>query len=347
VTATICQYEPAQVASKAVTAPLRRLVLRGTAADGLRAVLTETNLMTSQAVQCSRPANLPSLQVIDFGYRDGRTVRAVVTFTDCELTIVAAGGRDGLLPSPLQDDLSGYTMVTAHERGPRVPAVIGLSAPRAISVARQQHVTLTIDGEVLDEAVPSGTIIFQVPPAMSDFGLVPYSLGTIVAVHSVAGCLPGQLRLSYRAGGLATGSDFGVILVRDVTRASCRLAGRLQITGVSATGRSDTNTVTVAIPSPGVLAPKMEPVRDVAPVPLGVLTWLLTAAYRDDPTSADGLCIGHYVIPVRWRVRLPDGSIMVMPNADKEGFARLSSSGGLVTCRGNLGAISHVTLGGG
>jgi len=37
----------------------------------------------------------------------------------------------------------------------------------------------------------------------------------------------------------------------------------------------------------------------------------------------------------------------VMPNADKEGFARLSSSGGLVTCRGHLGAISHVTLGGG
>jgi hypothetical protein len=77
------------------------------------------------------------------------------------------------------------------------------------------------------------------------------------------------------------------------------------------------------------------------------LTWLLTAPYRDGPTSPNGLCIANYVIPARWRVRLPDGSVLMVPNADREGFARLSSSGGLVTCRGSLGAISQVTLGGG
>jgi hypothetical protein len=347
VTATICQYEPAQVASKAVTAPLRRLVLRGTAADGLRAVLTETNPMTSQAVKCSRPANLPSVQLIDFSYRDGRTARAVVTSTDCGLTVVAAGGRFGLLPSPLQEDLGGYAMVTAHQRGPRVPNLIGLSAQDAASLTRRQHVTMVLDGEVVDQAVPPGTIIFQVPPARSDFGLGPNSLGTIVAVHNVPVCLPSQLRLTYRAGGVGAGSDFGTILFRDVTAASCRLAGRLQITGVSASGRADTSTLTAVIPSPGVLAPNMQPVRDLAPVPLGILTWLLAADYRDDPTSPDALCIAHYVIPAGWRVRLADGSLVKVPNADRADIAPLSSSGGLVTCRGRLGDVSQVTLGGG
>jgi hypothetical protein len=222
-----------------------------------------------------------------------------------------------------------------------------MSAQRAASLARRQHVQLTVDGEAVDPAVPTGTIIFQVPPPMSDFGLGPRSLGAIVAVHNGPGCLRGQLSLSYRAGGLATGNDFGVILVRDVSASSCRLAGRLQITGVSPTAQPVTNTVTAAIASPGVLAPNMQPVPDLAPVPLGVLTWLLAAPYRDDPASPSGLCAAHYVIPARWRVRLPDGSLVMVPNRDNGSFARLSSSGGLVTCRGHLGTASQVTLGGG
>jgi hypothetical protein len=304
--------------------------------------------MTPQAARCGRAAALlPFMQVIDFGYRHGRTVRAVVTFTSCQLAVVAAVGRFGLLTNPVQDGLFGYTLVTAHDRGPRVPDVIGLPAQRAASVARRQQFTLTVDAEAVDPAAPAGTIIFQVPPpGVPDPGPSPYSLGTIVAVHSVPDCLASQLRLSYRSGGLGTGSDFGVILFRDVTASSCRLAGRLQITGVTATGRPATNTVTAAIAAPGVLAPYTPPVPDLAPVPPGVLAWFLQAAYRDDATSPNGLCTAHYVIPARWRVRLPDGSVVTVPNADHGSPARLSSSGGLVTCRGRLGAMSQATLGG-
>jgi len=349
VTATICQYAPGLPRSKAAFAtPLRRIVLRGQAADGLRAVLTGTDPMTPQAVQCGRAADhLPSLQVIYFGYRDGRTVRAVVTFTNCQLAVVASNSRFGLLESPVQDDLSGYTLITLHDRGPRVPDVTGLTTESAASVAQRHHFALTVDAAEVDPAVPSGTVIFQVlPPAVPDAGPSPYSVGTIVSVRSAPNCRASQLRLSYRGGGTGAGSDFGVILFRDVAAGPCRLTGRLQVTGVSAASRPSTNSATATIAAPGVLTPNVQLVRDLAPVPPGVLAWTLQAEYRDDPTSPNALCAANYVIPVRWRVRLPDGSVVLVPNADAGNPLRLSSSGGLVTCRGRLGAVSQVTYSG-
>jgi hypothetical protein len=349
IAATICQYAAPLAGGKAASAPLRRLGLLGAAADGLSAVLNGAGPMTSQALRCDGAATLlPFEQVIYFGYRDGRYARVVVTFTNCQLAVVTAASGSGVLTSPIQDDLFGYTLVTAHDRGQRVPDVIGLAVRRAISVAQRQHFTLTVDGEAVDPAVPAGTVIFQVlPAAVPDPGPSPYSLSTVVAVHSAPECRASELRLSYRAGGAGAGSDFGEILLRDVTSAPCHVGGRLQITGVNANGRPATNTVTATIAAPGVLTPDTPAVHDLAPVPPGVLAWLLQAAYRDDGTSPNGLCAAHYVIPARWRVRLPDGSVVLVPNADSGSQLRLvSSHAGLVTCRGRLGAKGQATLGG-
>jgi hypothetical protein len=70
------------------------------------------------------------------------------------------------------------------------------------------------------------------------------------------------------------------------------------------------------------------------------------AEYRDDATSPNGLCAQH-VIPPDWRVQLPGGSIIVIPNADRGSpFRLLGSSGGLVTCRGRLSSVSNATFAG-
>lgn len=347
VAATICQYAPSLPGGKALSAPVRQLVLHGQAAAGLGAVLDGTAPITAQAARCDRPASLlPFEQVIYLGYRDGQTVRAGVTFTGCLVAVVAAAGRFGYLSSPVQDDLFGYTLLAAHDLGPRVPNVIGLGPSRAASVAARQRFSLTVDGEVIDPAAAAGTVIFQVPPpSVPDPGPSPYSLGAIVAVRSAPDCRASQLQLSYRGGGAGMGNDFGEIVFRNVAPSPCSLIGPLQVTGASAAGRSVTNTVTATVAAPGVLEPDTPPARAGAALPSGAIAWPLRAEYRDDPTGPNGLCVGHYVIPAHWRVRLDGGSVVVVPNADSGNPVRgLSSSGGLVTCRGRLRASAAATL---
>jgi hypothetical protein len=350
ITATICQYAPSLIGSKSARAPVRRIVLRGAAADGLRAVLNGTDPMTVLTARCGRAAALlPFEQVIYFDYPDRPTTRAAVTFTNCQVAVVMSAARFGSLRSPVQDDLFGYTLIAAHDRGPLVPDVIGLAAAEAARAARKQHFTLRIDGQAVDPTAPFGAVIFQVlPPAVPDPGPSPYALGTIMAVRVAAECQAGQLRLSYRGGGAGAGNDFGQIAFRDVSASPCRLAGQLQLTGVGPTGRRVTNPVTATIAGPGVLGPDTAAVRDLAAAPPGTMiyAWSLLAEYRDDATSPNGLCADH-VVPPDWRVRLPGGSIIVIPNADSGSpFRLLGSSGGLVTCRGRLSAMSKVTFAG-
>ena len=98
-----------------------------------------------------------------------------------------------------------------------------------------------------------------------------------------------------------------------------------------------------------MLGPDTPPIRDLTAVTPGslVYAWPLLAEYRDDPASPNVLCAAHYVIPARWRVRLPGGSVVMVPNADTGSpFRLLAPSGGLVTCRGRLGAVSQATFAG-
>ena len=336
-TAVICQYR--LPAAKASGTPLRRLVLRGAAAAGLVAVLNAAGPLTPYATRCDREAGLlPFDQLIRFGYRDGTAGQAVVTFTGCQLAVVTAGGRSGTLTGPFQDDLFGYTSITGHDRGPLVPDVIGLGAAAAASLAQRHGFSLSVDDEAVDPAVPFGTVIFQaLPPAMQDSLWPTYSLGVIVAVSRAPACQAGQLRLDYRAGGEGAGNDFGLIMFRDVASAPCRLAGQLQITGVNAAGQAVTSTAAASVATPGVLSPHTARIRDGAAAPPAsmVYSWSLVAEYRDDPASPGGLCT-HRVILAAWRVRLPGGFVVTVPNADSGSpFGDLA---GLVTCRGRLGA---------
>lgn len=345
--ATICQYATALPASKAAATPLRRLVMRGAAAAGLAAVLDNAGPLSGHAARCDRNAGrLPFSQLIRFGYPDGPGELAVITYTSCSLAVVTAGTRAGALTGPVQDDLFYYTTITRQDRGPRTPDLIGSTAATAQSSARRHGFGLGVDGEALDPAAAFGTIIFQVPPPSAvDSGPGSPSVGVIVAVPPTPACQPGHLRLDYRAGGPGAGNDFGTIIVRDVAGTPCRLAGQLRVTGVGPAGRPVTNTVTGSITGPGVLSPDAARSIDGAGSPPAdlVYAWTLSAEYRDDPVAPNGLCTAYWVIPATWRVRLPGGSYLTVPNADRGSPGRaLTPSGGLVTCRGRLGSTGPV-----
>jgi hypothetical protein len=328
---------------KGDASPVRRLVLTGAAAAGLVAALDEAGPLTPHAARCDRPAGLlPFDQLIRLSYADGTTNEALVTFTSCELSVVTAAGGSGTLTSPFQDDLFAYTMITAHDRGPRVPDVIGLSVSAAVSAARHHQFSLTVDGEATDAAVPFGTVIFQTLPAGAvDVGPSPVSIGVFLAVGSAPACRPGQLRLDYRAGGAGAGNDFGNIIFRDVAGQPCRLAGRVAITGVDASGHAVTNTATGSVAPPGVLSPDTPRVRDGAWPPAASLVylWSLIAEYRDAATPS-GLCTQH-VVPAAWRVRLPGGAVVMVPNADPGAQVGFDPSKGFITCRGRFSAVSQ------
>lgn len=138
-----------------------------------------------------------------------------------------------------------------------------------------------------------------------------------------APCKAGQLALSYRGGEPATGNDFGTLLVRDRSGRACTLPGQLRVTGLNAAGRPVTNTVRF----------RLDRVHSGELV--GELG--LQAEYRDGPATVDnGFCMPLWVIPAIWRVRLPDGHAITVPNADPSNSFKLAPSGGLVTCRGKL-----------
>jgi hypothetical protein len=77
-----------------------------------------------------------------------------------------------------------------------------------------------------------------------------------------------------------------------------------------------------------------------------VASLALAAEYRDGPASVDhGYCQPLWIIPAAWRVTLPHGQVLTVANADRLNPAGSGgSSGGLVTCRGELGGIRPATV---
>lgn len=334
VIAVICQY--ALNPSPKTVDLLPRIVLRGPAAAGLAAVLDDAR-PGSGPPRCSP---LPYSQVIVFGYRAGPAVTAGVRFGVCSSAVVTVGSRSAVVGPPLQDGLFFYTSLGRHDRGPATPDVAGLRAAAAAAAAWRDGFSLLVAGAASDDVVPLGSVVFQSPPP----GVIDAAPGTqlvvIVAVPHASACTAAQLTLSYRAGGLGAGLDFGVIIFRDTGAAPCTLAGPVRVTGLNAAGRPVTGTAASAFADPGVLSPHAPPIPAFAAPPPGELVygWALAAAYRDGPASVDrGYCAPLWVIPAAWRVVLAGGTTFVIRNTDPRNPV-LASTGGLITCQGRLGA---------
>jgi len=334
VVAVICQYALRRSPKTADLLP--RIALHGGAAAGLVAVLDDARLVSGPP----RCAGFPYSQLILFGYRAGPVVMAEVRSGVCSSGVVTVGSRSAVFGPPLQDGLFFYTSLGRHDRGPRTPDVAGLSAAGAAAAARRHGFSLLVAGAAFDDAVPLGTVVFQsLPPGAIDSG-PGTQLDAILAVPHAPACTASQLTLSYRGGGFATGNDFGLIIFRDTGAALCRLTGPVRVTGLNAAGRAVTSTAASAFSDPGVLSPHAPPVPDFAAPPPGELVygWMLAAGYRDGPARVDhGYCQPLWVIPAAWRIALPGGTSLVIPNTDPHNRG-MAPTGGLITCQGRLGA---------
>ncbi len=369
VSAAICQYSLARQSPRNVHGnhanrgarakhafrPLHRIVLGSNAAAGLAALIDSAGPVTAHVRSCARPANrLPFGQFLVFGYASGQVSRVAAEQLTCELAVVTAHRRSGVLTSPVASDLFAVTMLSVHQRGPRTPRLLGMSAAQAVAAARHRHFAVYFDGSAIDPAARPGTVIFQsLPAGLPDNG-PGRQVDVITAVRQSPPCIAGQLALSYLGGEPATGNDFGTLLVRDRSGDSCALPGPLRVTGLNAAGFPVTITVTFPLAGTTVLSPGAGPIarradngrlRGMAPGELlGVIG--LQAEYRDGPAAVDrGLCNPLWVTPAIWRVALPDGQAIRAANADPGNSFKLVPSGGFVTCRGRLGGNVPATVG--
>jgi hypothetical protein len=155
-------------------------------------------------------------------------------------------------------------------------------------------------------------------------------------VHVSPDCTPTDLAVQFDFGGRGAGNALGMLLVRDISRRPCTARGNVVVTGLDASGRTLTATLTYRLSPPVVLsanAPRLAPGR---PLPLSalVLALDLTAEYRDDPSEPDALCTRHAVVPTTWRVDVMGTTYRA---------SNTSVDGQMPTCRGHItGRPAHL-----
>jgi hypothetical protein len=340
-TAVLCQYR----ASTPEGGQAGRIVLRRAAAAGLAAVLDSVSPVTALARKCDGPTGrLPFTQVVILSYRTGQRRTVAISQTDCGLALVTAGGSAGVLAGQVESDLQSLAMVGPRDLGQPAPGLIGLTVSAAQVRAHGRSFSVSFDGAAIDRSARFGTVIFQTPTPGLRGDRSDSQVGLVLAVRPEPACTASQLRLDYRGGQPGAGSDFGALVLRDVSARPCRVAGPVRITGVSSAGHPVTLTLLSQVLAPGVLSPQV-----TSAIPAGSLAQevSLTAEYRDDPSSPDGNCTSHWVIPARWSVRLPGGTTVSARNADPADQAKLVRSGGFVTCRGRFSlpsAMNYLVL---
>ena len=215
---------------------------------------------------------------------------------------------------------------------------------------RRAHFSVVVDGAATDQGAGSGTVVFQSPPAGARTPMAGQQVDVMIAARPAPACRTAQLALSYLGGGAGAGNDFGTVVIRDVSSRPCTLTGPVLATGISQSGRAVTRTLRMNVRGTAVLSPDAGPVRWRAPGRLtgtrpGELAGLVTLAaeYRDGPADVDnGDCSPLWVIPATWRIGLPDGTLTV---ANAASVPLLSTSGGLVTCRGQLDLAQPAVVG--
>jgi len=210
-------------------------------------------------------------------------------------------------------------------------------ATRTFGAVRRAVAALAVAGVIIGCTAGTVTTGTASTAARTSAG---QSAGTLPE-SAASACTSAQLTLTYRGGGASAGNDAGTIVFRDTSAQACLLTGTVSTTGLSAAGAPDTAIIKAAIAGPGLLSPHAAPVPDGALPPAGELVygWLLMAEYRDGPASVDdGMCQPDWVIPASWRVTLPGGATVVVPNKDPrdaQHFA-VAAEGGLITCLGQL-----------
>lgn len=276
------------------------------------------------------------LAVLRFGFR-GQYVDVALGAFGCPIAYLA--GRPVALPHVLADPLTDEAVFSLPPA--EVPDLFGATYPTAVATAARTGSRVHLLGEVVVPDSPSGRVILQNPPAGR--GHLGSRIGVVIAVHRPPTCRLSDLAMEYQGGGPAAGSD-SMIRIRNPGPRPCELTGPVALVGTDRAGLEITRTLTIPVDTDLVLtahAHRVEPGHAGSSGEI-VAAVMLAAEYRDDPSSPDGLCRRHQVIPTYWRLTLPGGVIRNVANTS----TGVSDPGysGLVTCRGRFNALAPIGM---
>jgi hypothetical protein len=139
-------------------------------------------------------------------------------------------------------------------------------------------------------------------------------------------------------------SDYGWLVVRDVSSAACQLSGSIDFVGLSSTGTEDTVRATSAVAGGLLLSPRAAPVPNEALPPSGEHVGYLLAISSDSTTigpSPGADCPGvDEIVPTTWRLDI-DGTGSISTRNGRPDSTSVFSH--LQVCQGQLITYSQVT----
>ena len=177
----------------------------------------------------------------------------------------------------------------------------------------------------------------------------PHPHGAPSASGGFGACRPGQLGAAFW--GISQpgtgGTGMAVIGVWDKSPAACLLPGPALIAGLDAAGRRVTTAVRLPVaPREFALTPDGRQPDEGGRTPAGQLSaWLVLQAAGTHPGGDSAwACQGHQVAPAVFRITLPAGGPLTVPNASATRGPALTRVGGLLTCRGRLAGQSPISI---
>jgi hypothetical protein len=285
---------------------------------------------TPGAATCAEPTGA----MLWFSYRGGATAEVDIAAAGCAQPTARTGSTSVFINRSLALFLDDDSTARG-QGGSALPDVEGLGRVAAEAAASRAGFSVDVEGDVVDAALPAGTVVLQFPPAGA--GPNDATVGLLLSQQPAPTCTSAQVAVDLQGVQHGTGENFTNVQLRDTSPSACTLTAVVSITGLDAAGGSVTNTVTSVLAPNFVLtgdaSPRTAP-GDIDGETTGDL--LLSADVRDGP-DADGSCAHHLVAPATWSIVI-EGTPRVLPNGDGTPETVFSA------CQGNLFGTPSVPL---
>jgi hypothetical protein len=139
-------------------------------------------------------------------------------------------------------------------------------------------------------------------------------------------------------------SNYGWLILRDVSNAACQLSGNIDIVGLSSAGTEDTVHATSSVGGALLLSPRAAPVPNGALPPPGEHVGYLLAISSDSTTigaSPGADCRGvDEIVPTTWRINIDGTGSVSTRNGSPDSTSAFSH---LQVCQGQLISYGQVT----
>jgi hypothetical protein len=280
--------------------------------------------------------------LLRFGYAGKPSITVAWTEGGCAGNRIYAGGVARSADKALLGMLFEVAIANGKGLTGSAPDLTGLTIAAAKARANARHYHPTFGGQLIDSALPGGTVMLQTPPAAA--GENGRQIEVLLSAKPAPMCRADQLRLQYGGGELGTGFVFGGVQVRNIGKDACRIRGPIGVQPLAADGsviHLKRPMKPAQINQLVVLTADAErpPAHHEPPVGEVIIDVGFMGEYRDGP-SPRGLCPKHdETTPAAWRLTI-DHHRLTAPNHNMHG----DGDGGVVpgpgSVQGCLGAIN-------